>query len=112
MDQPRLCDLKCKPCEGGIPPLTPEQIVPLTAQIPEWKLAGDALSVSRELKFRDFKEAMAFVNRAADVAEREGHHPDMLIRWNRVLFTLSTHAIKGLSENDFVLAAKIDALLA
>lgn len=65
----------------------------------------------RQVKFRDFREAMSFVNRVADLAEEEGHHPDILISYNRVTFELFTHAINGLSENDFILASKIDALL-
>ena len=110
MDQPQLCDRKCVPCRGGIPPLTREQIAPLAAQTPEWKLADDALSISRAFKFKDFKEALAFVNKAGEIAETEGHHPDIEFGWGYARFRLWTHAIKGLHENDFIMASKIDAL--
>jgi len=82
-----------------------EEAEALMEQAPGWELEEDKLS--RRFKFRDFREAMAFVNRVADLAEEEGHHPDIHIFWNRVQLDLTTHAIKGLSENDFIMAAKI-----
>ena len=98
------------PCEGGMPPLERSGIERFMPQVPEWKVAEDDKSISKSFKFKDFKEAMGFVNEVADLAEFEGHHPDIDIRWNKVNLTLTTHAIKGLSENDFILAAKIDKI--
>lgn len=100
---------KCVPCEGGIDPFTAEQATPYLAVIPGWQLASDAKSIHREYRFKDFKEALVFVNRVGDLAEREGHHPDIALGWGKVGIVLTTHAIKGLSENDFILAYKIDA---
>ena len=77
-------------------------------QTKDWKLSGDGKHISKEFKFANFLEAMAFANKITAVAEEEGHHPDLSIGWGRVGIELSTHAIKGLSENDFILAAKID----
>ena len=81
------------------------------AQVPGWRLvSGDPLKIARELRFKDFARAMAFLNRIAEVAEAEGHHPDFCVSWNRVKLELFTHAIGGLSENDFIMAAKISEL--
>ncbi|MGH7644782.1 MAG: 4a-hydroxytetrahydrobiopterin dehydratase [Gemmatimonadales bacterium] len=100
----------CVPCRGGTPPLSPEQARAYHAATPQWTLTPDATRLSRTFTFKDFKEAMAFVNRVADVAEAEGHHPDLAIHWNRVDVELWTHSIGGLHENDFIVAAKIDRL--
>ena len=100
----------CVPCEGGTPPLSPDVVRKYLPQISGWVVEGGNKSIHREYKFSDFKTAMAFVNEVADLAEIEGHHPDIDIRYNRVTLTLSTHAIGGLSENDFILAAKIDSI--
>ena len=105
-----LTDKKCVACEGGIDPLTLKQIAPFVAEVPKWKVADDAKSISREFKFKDFKEAMAFANKVGDIAESEGHHPDMEVGWGRVGIRLTTHAINGLHDNDFIVAAKIDKL--
>lgn len=78
-------------------------------EVPGWMLASDGRSISREFRFPDFAHALAFVDCIGAIAESEGHHPDMLLSWGRVAITLSTHAIGGLSENDFILASKIDA---
>lgn len=110
MDSTPLTGQKCVPCEGGTPPLTHEEAEGYRAQTPDWKLSDDALRISRAFKFKDFKEAMAFVNKVAELAESEGHHPDIHVSWNRVKLESTTHAIKGLSKNDFILAAKIDRL--
>src|SRR5574341_100200 len=106
----QLTRRSCVPCRGGMPPLTVQQSRVYHAAVPAWTLAPDATRLSREFKFQDFKEAMGFVNRVAEVAEAEQHHPDIAIHWNRVEVVLWTHAIGGLHENDFVMAAKIDAL--
>jgi 4a-hydroxytetrahydrobiopterin dehydratase len=99
----------CVACEKGTPPLTTEEAALYLAQVPQWELR-DGKSLRRRFRFKDFVEAMAFLNRVAQVAEEEGHHPDILISYNRVRIDLTTHAIGGLSENDFILAAKIDRL--
>ncbi|HEX8221384.1 MAG TPA: 4a-hydroxytetrahydrobiopterin dehydratase [Chloroflexia bacterium] len=100
----------CVPCEAGTPPIPPQDAERLAAQVPGWELRPDEQKLVRRFKFKDFKEAMAFVNRVADLAEAEGHHPDIHVSWNRVRLELTTHAIKGLSENDFILAAKISEM--
>ncbi len=101
----------CVPCRGGVPPLSEEAARELASRTPGWSLAAEATRLERHFEFRDFVEAMKFVNRVADVAEEEGHHPDITIHWNEVGLTLWTHKIGGLHENDFILAAKIDRLL-
>ncbi len=95
----------CVACEAGTPPLSVEQAEEMMDQVPGWDLQENKLT--RRFRFKDFKEAMAFVNKVADLAESEGHHPDIYISWNRVCLELTTHAIKGLSENDFIMAAKV-----
>ena len=103
-----LRDRKCVPCEGGTAPLSKRQTKQFLAQVEGWSERRQKLHKTRT--FPDFRGAMAFVGRVADLAEAEGHHPDFCVHYNRVDFTVWTHAIGGLSENDFILAAKIDAL--
>lgn len=104
-----LTKRKCVPCEaGGIKPMKQDEAGKYLAKVSGWALSKDAKKIFKEYKFKNFVETMGFVKRVADIAETEGHHPDIHIRYNRVLFELSTHAIGGLSENDFILAAKID----
>jgi 4a-hydroxytetrahydrobiopterin dehydratase len=103
-----LRDRKCVPCEGGAAPLSKNEMKPLLAQVEGWSERRQKLHKTRT--FADFRDAMAFLGRVADLAEAEGHHPDFCVHYNRVDFTVWTHAIGGLSENDFILAAKIDAL--
>lgn len=103
-----LKDKKCEPCEGGVPPLGAAETARLLAELPGWEAKGGRLRKS--VKFPSFRAAMAFLSRVADLAESEGHHPDFCVHYDRVDFTLWTHAIDGLAENDFILAAKIDAL--
>ncbi len=91
-----------------MPPLTPSEVERLLAQVSGWSQSG--AWITKEFRFADFVAAMKFVNRVAELAETEGHHPDIHIHYNRVRFDIWTHAIGGLSENDFILAAKIDAL--
>ena len=101
----------CVACEGGIPPFTPEQIEQYKKELKTpWKIEHD-VNLLQEFVFKDFKEVMMFVNKVAVLAEQEGHHPDIYIFYNKVRLSLSTHAIHGLSENDFILAAKIEMLL-
>ena len=103
-----LASKKCIPCEGGELPLTRKQAEMMMSQVPGWALEGEK-AIGRAFTCKDFAGALRFVNVVADVAEQEGHHPDILIHgWNHVTFTLSTHAIKGLSGNDFIMAAKIN----
>jgi len=99
----------CLPCEKGTPPLTEAEAAAYLTQVPSWEIR-EGKSLRRRFRFRDFREAMAFVNRVADLAEEEGHHPDIFISYDRVRIDLTTHAIGGLSENDFILAAKVDRL--
>ena len=105
-----LAQKKCVPCEVGGTALTKEEAHVLLAQTPGWQLDEDAKKISRNFKFKDFKEALAFANKVGAIAEGAGHHPDILLKWGKVVVELSTHAIKGLSENDFILAAKIDTI--
>lgn len=105
-----LVQKHCVPCEGGALPLSREDSAKLLPQVPQWQIAPDGLSISREFKCKDFVEAMAFANKITPIAQAEGHHPDLSIGWGSVGMTLTTHAIGGLSENDFILAAKIDGI--
>lgn len=102
----------CQPCEGGVDPLTREQAEAMLGALTGWSLGEDGESISRAFRFRNFHEVMEFVNALAWVAHREDHHPDLEVGYSRVLVRYTTHAIGGLSENDFICAARIDALLA
>ncbi len=105
-----LTKKKCKPCEGGTPPLSQDEIYEYTKHIQEdWKVEENK-KISKDYSFVNFKHTMDFVNKVADLAEEEGHHPDMHVYYGKVTIELTTHAIKGLSENDFILASKIDNL--
>ena len=99
----------CTPCQGGIPPMTPEEAQRHLAQVPDWTLLDGATRIERTWKFKDFAEAFALVRKAAELAEAEGHHPDITFGWGYATVSLYTHKIKGLHENDFILAAKLDA---
>jgi 4a-hydroxytetrahydrobiopterin dehydratase len=103
-----LTSRRCVPCEGGVPKLGPEAVQELLAQVDGWALGDER--ITKRLKFRDFAHLMAFANRLADLAEREGHHPDFAVHYNILDLAIWTHAVGGLTENDFILAAKIDAL--
>lgn len=111
MDRASLLSRHCVPCRGGVEPLSEAAASPLLEATPEWSLAEGATRLVRRFEFEDFVRAMEFVNRVADLAEAEGHHPDISIHWSKVELVLWTHKIGGLHENDFVLAAKIDRLL-
>lgn len=105
-----LKDKKCLPCEGKTPPLKEAAAEELRRQLePDWHLTPEH-KLRRVFGFKNFKTAIRFVNQVADLAEAESHHPDILINYNKVTLTLWTHAIGGLSENDFILAAKIDSI--
>lgn len=101
----------CVACEGGIPPLTLEQVREYLPQVVDWHVINDNQKISRVFTFADFRQALDWVNKVGELAEREGHHPDIVINYNRVTLELWTHAIGGLSENDFILAAKIARLV-
>jgi 4a-hydroxytetrahydrobiopterin dehydratase len=106
-----LAGRKCKPCEGGMPPLTPEQAGKLLTQISsEWALIENARAIQRRFAFRDFYRTMSFVNALAHIANIEDHHPDLEVGYNYCRVKFTTHAVKGLSENDFVCAAKVDLI--
>jgi 4a-hydroxytetrahydrobiopterin dehydratase len=102
-----LAKKHCVPCRGGVPPLEGEELQKLSAQLPDWKVI-DGHHITKTFVFPDFKTALAFVNRAGAVAEAEGHHPDLYLAWGRVDVKTYTHKIDGLTESDFILAAKID----
>jgi 4a-hydroxytetrahydrobiopterin dehydratase len=103
-----LAKKHCVPCEGGVAKLAPDRVQELLRELDGWTARDDKLH--KRFAFRDFVAAMAFVNRMADVAEQEGHHPDFAVHYREVDVTIWTHAIGGLSENDFILAAKLDGV--
>ncbi|MGE5541224.1 MAG: 4a-hydroxytetrahydrobiopterin dehydratase [Bacillota bacterium] len=106
-----LASKKCVPCENdGFPPLTKEQANDFMQHVPLWSVNEEATEIFRTFRFPDFKQALEFTNKIGALAEEEGHHPDIQLGWGKVGVTLTTHSVKGLSENDFVLAAKIDLL--
>ena len=100
----------CTPCQGGIPPLTPEEASHYLAQTEGWKLLEGGTLITREYTFSDFRESMDFVQKVGELAEHEGHHPDVSFGWGYANISLQTKKIKGLHENDFILAAKIDRI--
>jgi 4a-hydroxytetrahydrobiopterin dehydratase len=104
-----LATKKCVPCRGGVPPLQGLELVALAKQVPEWRLVNNH-HINRTFAFPDFKTALAFVNRVGAIAEEEGHHPDILLTWGKAEITTYTHKIDGLTESDFILAAKIDTV--
>ena len=103
-----LARKKCQPCEGGVEPLSDEQVRPMLKGLQGW--ARDGKSIAKTYKFKNYFETMAFVNAAAWVSHREDHHPDMAVSYNRCEVAFSTHSIGGISLNDFICAAKLDAL--
>ncbi len=106
-----LAAKKCTPCEGNTPALTRDQVAARLPAVAEWKLADDGKLIRRKYKFKDFVSAMAFLQKVGELAEDEGHHPDLhLTGYKNAAVELTTHAIGGLSENDFIVAAKIDRL--
>ncbi len=105
-----LKDRHCGPCEGEIDKLTKEQAQDMMPHVPEWALSDAGDRLTRSYAFKDFAKALVFVNQVGELAEKEWHHPDISFGWGRVDITVSTHSIRGLAENDFILASKIDAL--
>lgn len=104
-----LTEKKCQPCTGDTPPLKAEEVFRLHERVPDWMISSGRKLV-RTFGFDEFVDAIDFVNAVAELAEDEGHHPNMTIDYNKVTFTIWTHAIDDMSENDFILAAKIDQL--
>jgi 4a-hydroxytetrahydrobiopterin dehydratase len=100
----------CVPCRGGVPPLAAAQARDLLAQTPGWELRESAKRIERTYKLKDFREALGLVDRVGALAEVEGHHPDITFGWGYATISLHTHKIKGLHENDFIMAAKINQL--
>ena len=105
-----LADKQCIPCRGGVPPLPGDEIAKLQAQLDGWEVVNQH-HLRKEYKFEDFKESQAFVNRVGELAEEQRHHPDICFGWGRAEITIWTHKIDGLTESDFILAAKIDQAL-
>jgi 4a-hydroxytetrahydrobiopterin dehydratase len=110
--QSSLAAKSCTPCRGGVPPLTPEEVSARSRLTPEWSVQDEARRIERTFKFRNFAEAFGFVRQVADLAEAEGHHPDISFGWGYVTVSLQTKKIKGLHENDFIMAAKLDRIAA
>jgi len=103
----KLSEKTCVPCRGGFPPLTTQEIMPLADQLTEWKVIENH-HLEKSYQFANFKDALDFVNTVGEIAEAQAHHPDLSLAWGKVTITIWSHKIKGLSESDFILAAKID----
>jgi 4a-hydroxytetrahydrobiopterin dehydratase len=104
-----LASKTCVPCRGGVPPLAGEELAKLSREVPKWKVV-DNHHITRNFEVPDFAQALAFVNKVGAIAEEQGHHPDIFLTWGKADITTWTHKINGLTESDFILAAKIDRL--
>ncbi len=104
-----LSEKKCIPCQGGTPPLSPEEVHALLSQVPKWSVV-DNHHITRTLTFPNFVKALDYTNLVGDLAESQGHHPDIYLSWGKVTLTLYTHKINGLTESDFIFAAKCNDL--
>jgi len=105
-----LAERRCTPCRGGIPPLTEEEAAGYRTQAPDWNLLDEAKRIERTYRFKNFRDAAGFIEQAAALAEAEGHHPDISFGWGYATISLHTKKIKGLHENDFIMAAKLDRI--
>jgi len=105
-----LASKTCVPCRGGVPPVKGAELDALLRQVSGWSVVNEH-HLTKTYKFPDFRQALAFVNRVGEIAEEQGHHPDIFLAWGKVEITLWTHAIDGLTESDFIMAAKIDRAL-
>jgi len=105
-----LAQRRCTPCRGGVEPLSEAAARRYLKTLPDWQLTADGRRIERRFGFKTFAQALAFVNEVGRVAEAEGHHPDIQLGWGYATISLQTHKIGGLHENDFIIAAKIDAL--
>jgi 4a-hydroxytetrahydrobiopterin dehydratase len=106
-----LAEKTCTPCRGGVPSLGRDHALRFQAQAPDWELRNDARRIERTSRFHNFREALAFVQQVGELAESEGHHPDGSFGWGRATVSLSTKKIKGLHENDFIMASKTDRMV-
>jgi len=106
-----LASKTCVPCRGGVPPLQGEALASLARQVDGWEVVEEH-HIRKPFKFPDFRQALKFVNQLGEIAEEQGHHPDVYLAWGKVEITIWTHVIDGLTESDFILAAKIDRLYA
>ena len=106
-----LAQKSCTPCRGGVPPLGAAEIEAHRREVPDWSLRADGQTIELTFRFKTFADAYAFVQRAAELAEEEGHHPDIAFGWGYATVSLQTKVIKGLHENDFILAAKLDRIV-
>ncbi len=104
-----LASKTCVPCRGGVPPIKGEELRSFRSQLPGWEAVNEH-HIVKKFKFPNFRKALEFVNRVGEVAEDQGHHPDIYLAWGKVEIKTWTHAIDGLTENDFIMAAKIDRL--
>jgi 4a-hydroxytetrahydrobiopterin dehydratase len=107
-----LAGKTCTPCRGGVPPLGADEAEAYLRDVPDWQLRDDGKRIERTFWFKNFKQSLAFVDRVGALAEDAGHHPDVTFGWGYATISLHTHKIKGLHENDFIMAAKVDDLLA
>jgi 4a-hydroxytetrahydrobiopterin dehydratase len=105
----QLASQTCVPCRGGVPPLKGAELQQILQQVPQWKVINEH-HITRLFTFPDFKQALDFVNRVGEVAEQQGHHPDILLTWGKAEITMWTHKIDGLTKSDLIMAAKIDQL--
>lgn len=105
-----LYEIKCVGCEGGVPTLTPNEIKQYLSEVQQWEVSTDQKMISKRFTFKGFYKTMAFVNAVAWIANQEGHHPDMEVGYDYCLIKFTTHAVDGLTKNDFICAAKIDRL--
>ncbi len=105
-----LTEKRCKPCEGGVAPLSAPAVASLLDQLDGWSLGAEGRGIDRSFGFRNYHETMAFVNAVARIAHQENHHPDLEVAYDRCMVRFTTHAISGLSENDFICAAKVDQI--
>lgn len=104
-----LASKSCVPCRGGVPPLAGAELAALEKQVKGWEVV-EGHHLKKEVKFPDFKQALAFVNKVGEIADQEEHHPEITFTWGKALITVWTHAVNGLTESDFILAAKIDKI--
>ena len=104
-----LASKTCVPCKGGTPPLKGEELDPLRRQVPEWEVVEEH-HLRRVFRFKNFREALGFVNKVGELAEEQGHHPDICFGWGKAEVTIWTHKINGLTESDFIFAAKVDTI--
>ena len=110
MEQDHLSSKRCRPCEGKVPALTQSEVQHFLSRCPGWNVNSDYTEIHKDFEFKGYYKTIAFVNAIAWIAQNEGHHPDLEVSYNRCIVRYSTHAIQGLSENDFICAAKVDAL--